>query len=151
VRLPRGDRGSFTFAVIFWALMTMMIAGLVVDGGLAITERQTAGDVAEQAARAAANDLDQGALRGGVVAIDPGASCNAAKNLVNESVTAQHTVSCAGPFTSTVNGVAGVSGITVIVTIQYAPILIGMFYEPPGPGHTFTATASATAYAEAGD
>jgi Flp pilus assembly protein TadG len=150
-RLPRaredGERGSFTFAVVFWALIVMVIAGVVVDGGLAITQRQRAGDIAEQAARAAANDLDQAALRTGKVQISADA-CDAARNLGADSSPKVTLISCTAPFT-TVTGGKAVSAITVTVTIDYKPVLIGMVYEPPGG--SFVARASATAYAEAGD
>ena len=64
--------------------MAMMLAGLVVDGGLAISERQHAGDIAEQAARAGADDLDQNALRAGTYVLDPSA-CDLARNVVTAS------------------------------------------------------------------
>src|SRR5437763_2268587 len=88
-----GQRGSFTFAVIFWALMAMMLAGLVVDGGLALTERQRAGDIAEQAARAGANDLDQAALRNGQYQL-AGDACNRAQLVGAASGGAGAVVTC---------------------------------------------------------
>lgn len=142
-----GERGSFTFAVVFWALIVMVIAGLVVDGGLAITQRQRAGDIAEQAARAAANDLDQGQLRLGKVVISANA-CDAANTLGRNSSPKVASVTCTPPANRELNGRL-VSSIQVTVTIKYTPILIGMVYEPPGG--SFTAKATATAYAEAGD
>jgi Flp pilus assembly protein TadG len=50
------------FTVIF-AFFVIVLAGLLVDGGLAIHARQRAADIAEQAARAAADDIDVAHLR----------------------------------------------------------------------------------------
>jgi len=144
VRRPGGERGSFTFAVIFWALMAMMLAGLVVDGGLAITERQHAGDIAEQAARAGADDLDQNALRAGkyVLAAD---YCDRAKAVATATGIDPGALSCVriGQLTLATGQV--VPTMTVQVQIQYSPILIGLVYSGQ-----FTAVASATAHPQPG-
>src|ERR1700738_505601 len=145
LRRPSGERGSFTFAVIFWALMAMLLAGFVVDGGLAITERQRAGDIAEQAARAGAQQLDVNDLRNGTITIDEGAACAQAKAVAVASGLADSAITC-GPYgTTTTSTGQVVPTITVSVQIRYAPILLGMFYSP-----NFTANASATAYPQAG-
>ncbi|WP_116952612.1 pilus assembly protein TadG-related protein [Jiangella endophytica] len=49
--------------VVTLAVMLFMLAGLVIDGGFAINARQRIYDDAEQAARAAANQIDIDALR----------------------------------------------------------------------------------------
>lgn len=141
---PLGERGSFTFAVVFWALIAMMLAGLVVDGGLALTERQRAGDIAEQAARAGADDLDQNALRQGVYQL-AGDACNRAQAIGAASGGAGAVVTC-GPISSMTlpNGLV-VPTMTVQVQIQYTPILIGMIYSGQ-----FIANASATAHPQPG-
>lgn len=144
-RRPLGERGSFTFAVIFWALMAMALAGLVVDGGLALTERQRAGDIAEQAARAGANDLDQNALRNGQYQL-AGDACDRAKQVVAASGGAGAVVTGNCPVGSLTlpNGLV-VPTITVQIQIQYSPILIGMIYSGQ-----FIANASATAHPQPG-
>ncbi|TDE00049.1 pilus assembly protein [Jiangella asiatica] len=48
--------------VVTLIVMLFMLAGLVVDGGLAINARQRIYDDVEQAARAAANEIDLDAL-----------------------------------------------------------------------------------------
>jgi Flp pilus assembly protein TadG len=145
VHRPRGERGSFAFAVVFWALMVMMLAGFVVDGGLAITERQRAGDIAEQAARAGAQQLNVADLRNGTITIDEGAACAQAKAVAVASGLADSAITC-GPYGSTTTSTNQVvPTITVSVTITYSPILLGLFYSP-----NFTANASATAYPQAG-
>ncbi|SEF18331.1 Putative Flp pilus-assembly TadE/G-like [Jiangella alba] len=49
--------------VVTLTVMLFMLAGLVIDGGFAINARQRLYDDAEQAARAAANQIDIEALR----------------------------------------------------------------------------------------
>jgi Flp pilus assembly protein TadG len=69
------------FTTIF-AVFVLALAGLLVDGGLAIHARERAADIAEQAARAGANDIDIAALRAGTVAIDTATACTQALSLV---------------------------------------------------------------------
>ncbi|MGH3417757.1 MAG: TadE/TadG family type IV pilus assembly protein [Actinocrinis sp.] len=142
-RRPRGERGSFTFAVVLWALMAMILAGLVVDGGLAISERQHAGDIAEQAARYAADDLNQDDLRIGQYVLKNDACANAVK-VGDASGLPRGSVTCDPPGTIMVNGVA-LPTITVHVKISYSPILVGMVYSQP-----LTANAAATAHPQPG-
>jgi putative Flp pilus-assembly TadE/G-like protein len=144
-RARRDERGSFTFMVVFWALMTMMLGGLVVDGSLAITERQRAGDIAEQAARAAADDLDPNQLRAGnYVLLDD--YCGQAKLVGTTSGLDSGQVSCdSPPGTFQVPGGPVVPLVTVHVQITYTPILLSMFFS-----QTFTANASANAHPQPG-
>lgn len=72
-RVARRDRGSVTLWVVFVAFLTMVLLTLVVDGGQAMIVKSRAADMAEQAARAAADDISPGALRAGQVALAPGA------------------------------------------------------------------------------
>lgn len=143
-RRPRGERGSFTFAVVFWALMAMMLAGLVVDGGLALTERQRAGDIAEQAARAGADDLDQAALHAGQYQLADDA-CARAKTVATASGVDGAAVTCGAVGSLTLPNGLVVPTMTVQVRIQYTPILIGMIYSGQ-----FIADASATAHPQPG-
>ena len=143
-RRPSGERGSFAFAVIFWALMAMMLAGLVVDGGLALTERQRAGDIAEQAARAAANDLDQNALRNGQYVL-AGDACQRAELVGSAAGGAKAVVTCGGVGSLTLPNGLVVPTMTVNVEITYDPILLGMVMKGP-----VFANASATAHPQPG-
>jgi Flp pilus assembly protein TadG len=145
-RRPRDERGSFTFVVVFWALMTMVLGGLVIDGGLAITERQRIGDIAEQAARAAADDLDQDQLRQGnyTLAGDFPAKCAAVVKASGLDPTSAIT-RCQQTGTKTLAGGQVVPVVTVGLTFTYNPILLSMFYSG-----TFTANATATAYPQPG-
>jgi Flp pilus assembly protein TadG len=145
VRRPRGERGSFTFAVIFWALMAMMMAGLVVDGGLSITERQHAGDVAEQAARQGANDLNQNALRAGRYVLNADACAQAAQVVVASGLDASAITRCNPNGRLTLPTGQTVPTMTVQIRIQYTPVLIGLVYSGQ-----FVANASATAHPQPG-
>lgn len=67
----RGERGAATAFIVGMAVTLLACAGLVVDGGSALNARMKLADDAEQAARAGAQELDQGALRdSGVVRVD---------------------------------------------------------------------------------
>lgn len=142
---PRGQRGSFTFAIIFWALIAMMLAGLVVDGGLSLTERQRAGDIAEQAARAGANDLDPNALRAGKYVLAAGACAQARAVAVASGLAASAITSCVPTGTLTLANGLVVPTMTVQIRIQYQPILIGLVYSGQ-----FIANAAATAHPQPG-
>lgn len=75
-----GDRGAATLFVLGVALALFAMAGLVVDGGLAINARQRVADDTEQAARAGADRLAVDTLRGGgAVTVDPAAAQAAAR------------------------------------------------------------------------
>jgi Flp pilus assembly protein TadG len=81
MRTERGDDGQATIFVVTFAVVLLVLAGLVVDGGLALNARQRVADDVEQAARAGAQRLDEGALRAtpGRVVIDPGPADRAAR------------------------------------------------------------------------
>ncbi|MFD9306320.1 pilus assembly protein TadG-related protein [Streptomyces sp. NPDC060048] len=59
------DRGSGAGALIIFSILFLALAAFVVDGGMAISQRERAADVAEQAARYAAQDIDRAALYAG--------------------------------------------------------------------------------------
>ncbi|MFD9356764.1 pilus assembly protein TadG-related protein [Streptomyces sp. NPDC060031] len=59
------DRGSGAGALIIFSLLFLALAAFVVDGGMAISQRERAADIAEQAARFAAQDIDRAALYAG--------------------------------------------------------------------------------------
>ncbi|MCG5218302.1 pilus assembly protein TadG-related protein [Streptosporangium soli] len=85
VRQP-GDRGSMSIFVVLFSVVVFLLAGLLVDGGAAINARLRAADVAEQAARAAADTIDEEELRAtGQVRLlaDEGAVCGRAEEIVS--------------------------------------------------------------------
>jgi Flp pilus assembly protein TadG len=79
----RQDRGAATVFVVTFAIVLLVLAGLVVDGGLALNARQRVSDDVEQAARAGSQRLDVATLRDlGIVRIDPAASAAAARDFL---------------------------------------------------------------------
>jgi Flp pilus assembly protein TadG len=79
VRPEVRDEGAVSVFVLALVVVLMVVAGLVVDGGRAVNARAAAFDAAEQAARAAANQVDAATLRAtGDVVIDPAAAQAAA-------------------------------------------------------------------------
>jgi hypothetical protein len=114
-------------------LVGLLIVALVFDGAAAMTARATALDVAQQAARAGADQLDLALLREqGVVAVDPAAA----------QATAQQWLQQAG-----VEGAvdATAADVTVTVTLTRPTVLLAVVGIP-----TFTITAAATAQPLAG-
>ncbi|WP_037559953.1 pilus assembly protein TadG-related protein [Spirillospora albida] len=127
------DRGSVSLYVVLFTPAVLLLAGLLVDGGLAIHARQRAADMAEQAARAGANEIDTAALREtGKPVIDPGRARAAACDLLSA-------------YDADVTGAncdATEEEVAVTVEITVRPQLLGII---PGFGE-FTMTSSATAH-----
>lgn len=70
------DRGSVSVWVVIFAFVALSLLVLVVDGGQVMIAKSRAADIAEQAARAAADDVNLPSLRAGNVQINP-AGCAA--------------------------------------------------------------------------
>jgi Flp pilus assembly protein TadG len=134
------DRGSISLFLAIFAVAALALLALLVDGGTAINARERAADIAEQAARAAANQIDVADLRSGnpQVMIGPGA-CVAADSTVAQYQAASHLAAsvhnCDAPV--------GATSATVQVSVQTRPLIPLMFGN-------FTMTASATAYPQCG-
>jgi len=78
-RLWRDESGQLTVFVAGMAMSLILVAGLLVDGGSVLSARQQAVNDAFEAARAGAESLDPGALRGsGTVEVDPATAVAAA-------------------------------------------------------------------------
>lgn len=80
-----GERGSMSVFVVIFSVAVFLLAGLLVDGGAAINARLKAADIAEQAARAAADQIDVEALRvtGDIRLLSAdGAVCSRAEEIV---------------------------------------------------------------------
>jgi Flp pilus assembly protein TadG len=124
--LRRDDRGSGAAAVIIFAVVFMGLAAFVIDGGLSISQRERAADIAEQAARYAAEDIDQGALRkGGTVVIHDADCTTRVRQFAQQSGLSGADVAASGCTAAT--------GQQIQVTIQltYRPVLTGLFYDAP--------------------
>jgi Flp pilus assembly protein TadG len=91
----REERGASTAIVVLFTVALLAVAGLVIDGGYALGAKREAMNSAEQAARAGADALDQGALRDGEAKVDPGRAVAAAEGYL-VSVGAQGSVSVNG-------------------------------------------------------
>lgn len=66
--------------VVFVAAAMLAVAGLVIDGGYVMSAKRDAERVAEQAARAAADQLDVAKLRSGEQEIEPRQAAQAARD-----------------------------------------------------------------------
>ncbi|MFC4054029.1 TadE/TadG family type IV pilus assembly protein [Actinomadura syzygii] len=126
------DRGTIALYTVLFTPIVFLLAGLLVDGGLAIHARQRAADMAEQAARAGANQIDAERLRAtGKPVLDPGRARAAACDLLaayRDQVTAS-------------NCDADEQEVAVSVQITVRPQLLGII-----PGFSeFRLTSGATA------
>ena len=133
------QRGSVSLFVVFFALAALALASLLVDVGSAINAQERAADLAEQAARAAADTISVTSLRGGVVAIDQPAACTSAAALIQDyaatsGIRAAMSQPCQFPTTRQV---------TVYVSVTTTPIISTFF-------GSFTMSAHETACAEFG-
>ena len=161
-RRRRDERGSFTFFAIMWSFVIVLLAALAIDGGLAISQRERAADLADQAARTEAENLSQPDLRGtGQVEINPD-GCALASSYISDAAASVHygTASLdhgfgdggSGCAYSTVQvpgaGGAGLvesSSVTVEVELTYSPFVFDIF------GGKITVVEQGTAFAQAGD
>ena len=131
----RRERGSGAVFAIFFTMIILVLAGLVIDGGTALSMREQVADIAAEAARKVAGNIDQGALRAGVIQIDAG-SCTTLADQVTAAYGAGTVTGC------TVTG----RDVTVTVEMTYRPLLLGLVQ----PDLTLTASAAATAHLAAG-
>jgi hypothetical protein len=144
--LLRRDDGSISLWVVIFAFITMIMLTLLVDGGQVIIAKSQAADMAEQAARAAADDIAPAALRTGQVALaagacdQPGPAADLLSNYakgVGTDVTQFHCLPGTDP--------AGTPDVTVTVWVTVAPaISAGAFGD-------FNFHVSETAYLACGN
>ena len=129
----RGERGQVVVFVVGITVALLLLAGLSVDGGRILSAREKALDEAQEAARTAAQQIDQGAVRAGAVA-----PINAA---AAQQAGAQYLASTGD------NGVVVVSGGDVTVTVHRSVSMqvLGLV----GIG-TVTVSESGTAHASRG-
>ncbi len=144
------DRGSVSLWLIIFAFVTLALLVLVVDGGQTMNAKSRAADIAEQAARAAADDVDLAGLRTGALQLGNGA-CDLRTGPAARLVAAYATgvpgatavlTSC----TPSVTDVGGTPSLAVTATVQLSvrPAL------PVPPFQTISATAEETAYLACG-
>jgi hypothetical protein len=146
----RGDRGSVSLWVVIFTFTTLALLVLVVDGGQTMNAKSRAADIAEQAARAAADDVSVAGLRGGAVTLGGGA-CDLkdgpAAQLVADYVSgvpgATATLTACTPSVTTVGGTPSLS-VSATVQLSVRPAL------PVPPFNAISATAQETAYLACG-
>jgi Flp pilus assembly protein TadG len=123
-RLRLDDRGSGAGAVIIFALVFLALSAFVIDGGLSISKRERAADIAEQAARYAAQDIDLDKLyeNQGEAPINF-QDCDArVKTFAREMD--MSTADIAGTHCIS----ADAQQVQVEVQLTYEPVFTGMFY-----------------------
>ena len=129
-RRGRGEEGTVTAFVVVFAFALVLLAGLVIDGGLAFAAKVQAIDEAQAAARAGAQAIDIPLFRStGEVVLDPAAATQAAESYLAASA---HT------------GTVRVHGDQVTVTVSITQPM--QVLSIAGLGHlTVTGTGSAVA------
>jgi Flp pilus assembly protein TadG len=148
MRVPislRRDRGSVSLWVVIFAFVTLVLLALVVDGGQVMIAKSRAADIAEQAARAAADDIDLATLRTGQVAIAQGA-CDAAGPAAGLVTTYAKGVGVTASMQSCAvgTGPGGAPDVTVAVQVAVRPAI------PSGLFSAISVSASETAYLACG-
>jgi Flp pilus assembly protein TadG len=124
------ERGSATIFVVGFATVLFAGAGLAIDGGRAINARDKATDVAEQAARAGADQLDLVALRkDGTIVLDQGGASAVADSFVTVAGYSPSTTTTANSVTvrafatyrTALLGIIGINSIDVSGTATASP------------------------------
>ena len=124
-RARMDDRGSGAGAVIIFALVFLSLSAFVIDGGLSISKRERAADIAEQAARYAAQDIDLDALYDNEAGPAPilFENCNArVKAFANEMGMS------GADIAATQCVAANADEVEVEVQLTYSPVFTGMLY-----------------------
>jgi len=143
------DRGSLTLAVVLWTPVLMLLAAFVVDMGFLISQRDRAADLADQAARRVADDLNPGALRSAppsyVVETDSdGVHClTDARSYLASSGVDPATAEVSDCTVQTGAGAGNPANVTVTVTVHltYKPLFAGLVMTGP-----VTVTGTGTAH-----
>lgn len=132
-RRGRGDDGMVTAFVVIFVLALLLLAGLVIDGGLTLAARVTAIDEAQAAARAGAQAVNLAAYRAtGHETLDPAQATAAAEAYLGAT---GHT------------GTVTVAGDQVAVTVTIRQRM--QILDIAGIGH-LTVTGTGVARAEHG-
>lgn len=136
----RDDRGSLSMAVVIWAPVIVLLMAFLVDVGLLISDRTDASDLADQAARKVAQDIDQGWLKthntrgpdgenpGIKVNVDPNTgNCvpTAEQYLLDNGVQDATITSCQVTGNPTAQDLYANPRITVTLRMQYKPLFVG--------------------------
>lgn len=124
------DRGSLTPMTIFGGLVVLLLAGLVLDQGLAMADKVRVLDVAQAAARSGAQQVDLAVYRAsGQVRLNPAGAAAAANSFLDRAGVTGTATATATTVTVTVTTVrrtqllhlVGVTGIPVAATATAVP------------------------------
>lgn len=126
----RDERGQVTPMVAILAVALLALGGLVFDGGQIFTARREANNLARQAARAGAQQLDIAQARIGTFTLDPAAAVTAARAYLSDQGITPTSVRVTG------------DRVEVTVTLTQPTRLLSIFGIDE---RTVTATASARA------
>jgi Flp pilus assembly protein TadG len=126
-RVRGRDAGSITVIVVFMTLALTAVAGVVYDASGALTQRQRAADIAEQAARYGADQL-QPTATGSTPLVNPAAARSAVLRYLRDA-----------GVTGTVQ--ASPTRVTVTVTTTYRTTLLAALGIDTLPEHE-SATAT---------
>ena len=146
----RDERGSLTIFVVFWSIVLLILAAVVIDGGLAISQRERAADLADQAARAEAQNIDPGVLRkNGQVEIDDDDCALATAYLASSAASIHYgtanTDKAFGKNGCQLSNQRPGNMVTVEVQLTYSPFVFDIF------NGTLTVVESGSATAQRGD
>jgi Flp pilus assembly protein TadG len=131
-RRLRGDRGSAMGFGLLAVFLAILFAGVVLDGGTAMATRVQALDIAQQAARAGANQLDLTALRvRGQTILDPAAAQAAAQAFLAQAnipgtviaTPTQVTVTVTRSQPTTLLQLIGKTSIAMTATAHATPVI----------------------------
>jgi Flp pilus assembly protein TadG len=138
-RRESGERGSVSLWLVIFSLAVLILLAFIVDGGQYMNARERAADIAEQAARAGADQVSVASLRQGTFVIPQAAACAAAQTLVTQYATGALSASNQAG-TSMASCTTNGPTVTVQVSVTVTPVLSAGIFG------TFTthATESAT-------
>ncbi|MFC6019985.1 pilus assembly protein TadG-related protein [Plantactinospora solaniradicis] len=132
-RVHRDDRGQITPWTIVGVVIVLVLAGLVLDLGLGMSDKVRLLDVAQGAARAGAREIDLATYRAtGTVQLQPAQAAAAARTFAQQAnVEGQVTASAsATTVTVTITGIrqtqllhiVGITGLAVSATATATPL-----------------------------
>jgi Flp pilus assembly protein TadG len=136
-----------TVFVVLWSLVIVMVAALVIDVGLAVSQRERAADLADQAARAEAQNLSTASLRQSGAAVIQDDGCLRATDYLANAATSIHYGTAVlntgfGNGGCEVVGNAPGNSVTVSVNLTYSPFVFDLFSGSVTVTETGTATAA---------
>jgi Flp pilus assembly protein TadG len=129
-RFDARDSGAFTPMVVVMVMALFAMVALSVDGGGRMRTLEHADNIAAEAARAGGQAIDLGQAVAGIADVVDPAGAVAAANAYLANVGASGVVTIS----------ADRREITVVVSLIYQPVMLGLFDEGP-----WTETGSATA------